>query len=165
AKAILEEAVKLSPENLRAHRTLAKIYVAQGAKDAALRSCNVILAANPQDQEALSLRTILGEPVAQPSSAQTKPLPKKQSGKQMAESADQTGGAGRSRQLDPDTQQAAAVISELPKENSAAVPIAGEASASVPKRAVAVQLTQLLASVQARRRDRDRPTEPKTPTS
>jgi tetratricopeptide (TPR) repeat protein len=55
AKAILEEAVKLSPDNLRAHRTLAKLYAAQGAKDAVIRSCNVILAINPRDQEALSL--------------------------------------------------------------------------------------------------------------
>jgi tetratricopeptide (TPR) repeat protein len=59
AKAILEEAVKISPENLRAHRTLAKIYTAQGAHAAAQRSCGVILAANPQDQEALSLRAAL----------------------------------------------------------------------------------------------------------
>ena len=59
AKAILEEAVKISPENLRAHRTLAKIYVAEGAKEAALRSCNVILVANPSDQESLSLRASL----------------------------------------------------------------------------------------------------------
>ena len=43
AKAVLEEAIKISPENLRAHRTLAKIYAAEGAKDAALRSCDVIL--------------------------------------------------------------------------------------------------------------------------
>lgn len=56
AKAILEEAIKVSPDNLRAHRTLAKLYAAQGAKDAAIRSCNVILAVNPQDQEALALR-------------------------------------------------------------------------------------------------------------
>lgn len=55
AAAVLEEAVKLSPENLRAHRTLAKIYVAQGAKEAALRSCEAILAVNRQDQEALAL--------------------------------------------------------------------------------------------------------------
>ena len=60
SKAILEEAVKISPENLRAHRTLAKIYVAEGAKEAALRSCDVILAANPSDQESLSLRALLG---------------------------------------------------------------------------------------------------------
>lgn len=59
ATAILEEAVKLSPENLRAHRTLAKIYAAQGQQEAALRSCRVILAANPQDQEAMSISTML----------------------------------------------------------------------------------------------------------
>ena len=161
AKAILEEAVKLSPENLRAHRTLAKIYVAQGAKDAALRSCNVILSVNPQDQEALSLRTILGVPVAQPSTGPARPSPKKQSGKPTAESAASPGGTGRSSQLDPDVQQPATVISELPKEDSATVPIAGEAPAPDPKRAVVAQLTQWLASVQARRRDRDRPTESK----
>lgn len=56
AKAILEEAIKLSPDNLRAHRTLAKLYAAQGAKEAAVRSCDVILSMNPYDQEALSLR-------------------------------------------------------------------------------------------------------------
>ncbi|HEY6085472.1 MAG TPA: tetratricopeptide repeat protein, partial [Nitrospira sp.] len=38
AKVILEEAVKLSPENLRAHRTLIKIYLTQGLTDGALRS-------------------------------------------------------------------------------------------------------------------------------
>lgn len=57
ATAILEEAIKLSPDNLRAHRTLARIYAAQGVKDATIRSCNVILAVNPHDQEALSLRS------------------------------------------------------------------------------------------------------------
>ncbi len=56
AKAILEEAIKLSPDNLRAHRILARLYRAQGAKEAAIRSCNVILAIHPRDQEALSLR-------------------------------------------------------------------------------------------------------------
>ncbi|MEC4889608.1 MAG: tetratricopeptide repeat protein [Nitrospira sp.] len=62
AKAILEEAIKISPENLRAHRTLAKIYAAEGATEAALRSCTVILAANPSDQESLSIRASLGIP-------------------------------------------------------------------------------------------------------
>lgn len=59
AKAILEEAIKISPENLRAHRTLAKIYIAEGSKAAALRSCDAILALNPMDQESLSLRASL----------------------------------------------------------------------------------------------------------
>ncbi|MCC6142056.1 MAG: tetratricopeptide repeat protein [Nitrospira sp.] len=60
AKAILEEAIKISPENLRAHRTLAKIYTTEGATAEALRSCDVILALNPLDQESLSLRASLG---------------------------------------------------------------------------------------------------------
>ena len=62
AKAILEEAIKLSPENLRAHRTLVKIYAAQGLADAAVKSCTVILAVNPQDEEALSIQAQLGGP-------------------------------------------------------------------------------------------------------
>ena len=65
AKAILEEAIKLSPDNLRAHRTLAKLYAAQGSKEAAMRSCNVILSINPHDQEALSLCAGFDVPTAQ----------------------------------------------------------------------------------------------------
>jgi tetratricopeptide (TPR) repeat protein len=72
AKAILEEAVKLSPENLRAHRTLVKLYAAQGITEAALRSCAVILAVNPQDEEALSIQAQLGTSIAQ---ALPTPLP------------------------------------------------------------------------------------------
>jgi len=60
AKAILEESVKLSPENLRAHRTLIKIYTSQGLNKLALQSCAVILGVNPRDEEALSVRSILG---------------------------------------------------------------------------------------------------------
>jgi tetratricopeptide (TPR) repeat protein len=74
AKAILEEAVKLSPDNLRAHRTLAKLYAAQGAKDATIRSCNVILAINPQDQEALSLRASFDKAPVQERPEAEKPL-------------------------------------------------------------------------------------------
>ncbi len=59
ARGILEDAVKMSPDNLRAHRTLAKIYVEQRIKHAGLHSCAVILAANPHDPEALSLKASL----------------------------------------------------------------------------------------------------------
>ncbi len=62
AKAILEGAVKLSPDNLRAHRTLIKIYAAQGLTEEALKSCHVILTMNPRDEEALSLQASLGVP-------------------------------------------------------------------------------------------------------
>jgi tetratricopeptide (TPR) repeat protein len=65
ARAVLEGAVKLSPDNLRAHRTLIKIYAAQGLTEEALKSCHVILAMNPRDEEVLSLRASLGAPVSE----------------------------------------------------------------------------------------------------
>ena len=65
AKAILEESVKVSPENLRAHRTLIKIYTSQGLNESALQSCAVILAVNPRDEEALSVQSTLGGPLKQ----------------------------------------------------------------------------------------------------
>lgn len=60
ARAVLEGATKLSPDNLRAHRILIKIYAAQGMKEEALKSCRVILAMNPRDEEALSVQASLG---------------------------------------------------------------------------------------------------------
>ena len=76
AKAILEEAIKISPENLRAHRTLAKIYTAEGSTAEALRSCDVILALNPLDQESLSLRASLGAAIPNTSEAPKAPSAK-----------------------------------------------------------------------------------------
>jgi hypothetical protein len=70
AKAILEESVKLSPENLRAHRTLIKIYTSQGLKELALQSCAVILAVNPRDEEARSVQSALGGPLNQEKNAE-----------------------------------------------------------------------------------------------
>jgi tetratricopeptide (TPR) repeat protein len=60
ARAILEESVKLSPENLRAHRTLIKIYQSLGLNESALQSCAVILSVNPRDEEALIVQSALG---------------------------------------------------------------------------------------------------------
>jgi tetratricopeptide (TPR) repeat protein len=56
AKAMLEEAVKHSPDNLLAHRTLARIYAEEEAYDLALRSCAVVLGANPKDEDILTLK-------------------------------------------------------------------------------------------------------------
>jgi tetratricopeptide (TPR) repeat protein len=75
ARAVLEGAVKQSPENLRAHRTLIKIYTAQGLTDAALQSCKVILAMNPQDEEALSVQASLGGPSQSEAENPTQPIP------------------------------------------------------------------------------------------
>jgi tetratricopeptide (TPR) repeat protein len=69
ARAVLEGAIKLSPENLRAHRTLIKIYAAQGLTREVMASCRVILAMNPKDEEALSVQSSLG--VQEPDKATT----------------------------------------------------------------------------------------------
>jgi tetratricopeptide (TPR) repeat protein len=151
AKAILEEAVKLSPENLRAHRTLAKIYVAQGAKESALRSCQVILSVNAQDEEALSLRAALGTP--EPATAQTVREPP----------AAATGGrpAGESPSLVKPALAAAESDSQEPSTKGAPLRMTGAESSSAPTRpAAALQLERWLGSIQARRRDREPPRYP-----
>ncbi len=66
ARAVLEGAIKLSPENLRAHRTLMRIYAGQGLKQEAMNSCRVILSMNPKDEEALSVQASLGVPELEP---------------------------------------------------------------------------------------------------
>jgi tetratricopeptide (TPR) repeat protein len=74
ARAVLEGAVKLSPENLRAHRTLIKIYAAQGLRQEAMTSCRAILAMNPKDEEALAVQASLamkGPDKANPCSDET----------------------------------------------------------------------------------------------
>lgn len=73
AKVILEEVVKQRPDNLRAHRILAKLYLAEGKADLALRSCAAILGVNPSDEEALSIkRSITGAPDERPQSKRDK---------------------------------------------------------------------------------------------
>ncbi len=59
ARALLEEAVELSPENLLAHRTLAEIYVEENALGPAMRACSMLLAANPKDEEVQALKAVI----------------------------------------------------------------------------------------------------------
>ena len=167
ATAILEEAIKLSPDNLRAHRTLAKIYVAQGAKEAALRSCNVILAVNPQDQESLSLRAALGEdappepqhqkttraatPTAVPTASPTA----------MEPSPHKFGTAVFDEEILRSIIQPS--VQEEPPQNTATSD--EEETPSKPHVARTKQLELWLASIQARRRDQEPSNEPGTPTS
>jgi tetratricopeptide (TPR) repeat protein len=66
ARAVLEGAIKVSPENLRAHRTLMRIYAAQGLRQEAMKSYRVILSMNPKDEEALSVQASLGEQEPEP---------------------------------------------------------------------------------------------------
>lgn len=165
AKAILEEAVKVSPENLRAHRTLAKIYVAEGAKEAALRSCNVILSVNPQDQEALSLRTILEASSTPAATEPSKPLPS---------TAPQESTASTIREDAIQSDSARPAIAGLAEEQKQVTPSLygrediSQQTTAAPRdhqQATVARLEQWLASVQARRRDRERPRDSATPTS
>ena len=77
ARAVLEGDIKLSPENLRAHRILMKIYAAQGLTQESLKSCRVLLAMNPKDEEALSVQASLKMRQVEPPSPPTseEPLP------------------------------------------------------------------------------------------
>lgn len=170
AKAILEEAVKLSPENLRAHRTLAKIYVAQGAKGAALRSCNVILAVNPQDQEALSLRATLGAAVAPAPVESPTPLRTQQFGKSAPEISAPPAGIVQScaTQSEPaahEEEERPATVTQSPKGNLVSASTTAASMSDAHRSATATQLKQWLASIQARRRDGERSSESSAPTS
>lgn len=78
ARAVLEGAIKLSPENLRAHRILMKIYAAQGLSDEASKSCRVLLSMNPKDEEALSVQASLKAQKVEPpslSASEEEPVP------------------------------------------------------------------------------------------
>ncbi len=73
AKTVLEEVVTQRPDNLRAHRILAKLYQGEGQVELALRSCTAILNANPFDEEALALkRNVTGAPEDPPRSKRDK---------------------------------------------------------------------------------------------
>lgn len=139
AKAILEEAVKLSPENLRAHRTLAKIYVAQGLKEAALRSCDVILSVNAHDQEALALRdNVLPSPTVSPERASPDPSPQ---APVMASDVLSSGTSVESVPSSGVTQKA-----DAPAGNTQA------------RHAAIARLEAWLSTIQTRRRSREHPT-------
>ncbi|MDF0674917.1 MAG: tetratricopeptide repeat protein [Nitrospira sp.] len=158
AKAILEEAIKLSPDNLRAHRTLAKLYAAQGAKEAAVRSCDVILSMNPHDQEALSLRagfdvpTVHGEAQSQRQLLAT-PV------KTASVESDRLRGEGLTYALGDATPatkaEANGVSSSAPRSEERLAQTAGfTAQTSQKTRSVVIaQLEQWLNSVQTRRRN------------
>ena len=142
AMAMLEEAVKLSPDNFRAHRTLAKIYAAQGVKEAGLRSCAVILAANPQDAEALSLHaTLVALVVPIPTEEPSHPQPAIEFVHPAPESV-----AAMENAKEP---QPTAVI----QGGHGGVTTESAAISPEQKSATVIQLEQWLTSIRARRRD------------
>lgn len=171
AKAILEEAVKLSPENLRAHRTLAKIYVAQGAKEPALRSCDVILAVNPQDQEALSFRATFGASGAPAAAGYATQGQVKSTGDLASELPDSSGDtapkmAAETKAVPPDPQTPPATVALSPQGGLMPSMVTDTApTADERRRATVTKLEQWLSSIQARRQLRKHPAERNAPTS
>ena len=157
AKAILEESVKLSPENLRAHRTLMKIYQSQGLTESALQSCSLILAINPRDEEAISVQSALGGPLAQkkqPATPAPSELTKSTKGESEIVSAVPQLAATTSTETatDPADQ-----IGERPAqlESGSQPPETAVQSSSTPRADVVVQLESWLYRIQSRRHDRD----------
>jgi len=61
ARAKLEEVTKISPENLLAHRMLAKLYLETAELESAAKSCAIVLAANPKDEEGLAIEARVAE--------------------------------------------------------------------------------------------------------
>jgi hypothetical protein len=168
AKAVLEEAVKLSPENLRAHRTLAKIYAAEGAKDAALKSCAIILGVNPQDQEALSLRATFGASASpaqpEPSTALRTTQPSKPAaGVSVLPEEKLQPSAALSEAAVPVPVMPSATIPQPPPQGP--LEKVADTAASTQRRAAIKQLGQWLTTIRVRRRDRARPTKSESPTS
>lgn len=160
ARAVLEGAVKLSPENLRAHRTLVKIYAAQGLRQEAMNSCRVILAMNPKDEEALAVQASLAmqgpdkgnapsDEQQEPASDSPRPAPAA-SDRRLSEQASVPSLAAISRRTDSDESQA-----DLPTSQATAV----EANATTPADGTRhgdtlAQLASWLRSLAQRRRDR-----------
>ena len=158
AKAILEEAIKSSPDNLRAHRILAKLYGAQGDKEAAIRSCNVILSINPHDQEALSLRSGLDVPTTH-GAAQSQGQLDEQLVKASSLDSVSLRGKGMTSILGdatrPTKDKANGLSRNLPRAEEKPVPTGGSTAQTSQKTRspVIVQLEQWLKSVRTRRQD------------
>ena len=153
AMAILEEAVKLSPDNLRAHRTLAKLYVAQGAKDAAIRSCNAILALHPQDQEALSLRS--GLEVSGEQGSDDKFRQAGISARTYDDQDEHTGptamgtAVGQANEANDNSRH----LADRKNIDNPLYPTETQGSQTIGRTQVTIRLEQWLNSIQARRRD------------
>ena len=159
AQAILEEAIRLSPDNLRAHRTLARLYAAQGVKDAAIQSCNVILALHPQDQEALALRAGLDVPVVSGETEAERPAQEKRTNTAHSDFsygepvASATGGTMSVKATEADGQPSSVASPEENFTHSHPIKVLGLEKPQEGRSPVVLQLEQWLRSVHARRRD------------
>lgn len=159
AKAVLEEAIKLSPDNLRAHRTLAKLYAAQGLKDAVLRSCNVILAVNPHDQEALALRAgVASDPSESSKQLMGTPASRPSPEGVTFQHAMPTSVLAHAQPEDHIDKQADHAVGSSQEIHASATRPSGSVPKPSPSAAV-IRLEQWLNLIQSRRRDLTKPTQ------
>ena len=142
ATVILEEVVKQRPDNLRAHRILAKLYHAEGKADLALLSCRAILSANPTDEEALSIkRRITGSPEdISPSKREKKPI----------------GGAMRRDSMRTPTSTPSGSSSQSTEESPQAASEPTPDPPAVKHAATITRLDNWLRAIQLHRRDGER---------
>lgn len=143
-----EEAVKLSPDNLLAHRMLARIYVKKQQFEAAARSCDLVLFQFPKDTEMLALKDELSrhgadQPTSEPEAPFVPPDPSLPLHEQYSHSHVPKGG-----RLTPLSAEAALEVKE-PEEAVAVVASLPPDPPSPPPRMV--QLQGLLERIQARR--------------
>ncbi len=159
AKAILEEAIKASPDNLRAHRILAKLYTAQGAKESAIRSCNVILSINPHDQEALSLCAGLGVPTAHGVEVSSQEQLREKPAKTASLDANRPLDEGMTSAIDDATlatkDETHRLLRHVPRSEEMPIPTTGsrDQAAQKARSPVIARLEQWLNLIQDRRRD------------
>ena len=146
ARAVLEGAIKLSPENLRAHRTLMRIYAAKGLTQEAKKSCGVILSMNPKDEEALSVQASLG---AQEPDPATHPSPPPMTSTLARVS--QPTPAVTSAAAAPDTSSRGQRSGDLQLESAVSIPPATRHAATI------AQLESWLRTLEQQRRDRPIP--------
>jgi tetratricopeptide (TPR) repeat protein len=175
AKAILEESVKVSPENLRAHRTLIKIYQSQGLKEAALRSCAVILAVNPRDEEALSVQAVLGGPLTQKSepgrAKLADPVAVTPSAQEISTVPEPSATSPNDPNLSTNVTETALIQEDRIGEQLVALEqgFSGAnsemAPAQSPQAGAVAQLEAWLRAIELRRQDRDETSDPQTKTS
>lgn len=153
AKAILEDAVALSPENLKAHRSLAKIYAAEGNTESARKSCTVVLMTNPLDDEIKTIERSLSKTTRTRPSQPLEPA----STEGVAEAGGRTNEAASiDRPSESNEGEEEAIVSMA---NPATMTLSEEAGVSAdPERTMTVQarkvakLQNWLSHIQARRR-------------
>ncbi|HEX5551166.1 MAG TPA: tetratricopeptide repeat protein [Nitrospira sp.] len=146
ARAVLEGAIKLSPENLRAHRTLMRIYAAQGLRQEAMKSCRVILSMNPKDEEALSVQASVGGEEPEPARETLSPRTSSAVGQEPQPAPAVTNVTNHPDATDNSLR--APMTGDLQPESAASVERAAGHAATI------AQLESWLRSLERQRRDR-----------